>query len=63
MEGATHQHLQVYRQQLTNIFRRAWSDQNSIVPIDKFAEAAAREAVEYFWKTFLRNEELERKSL
>jgi hypothetical protein len=63
MEGATHQHLQVYRQQLTNIFHRAWKEQGPTVPVEKFAEAAAREAVEYFWKTFLRNEELERKSL
>jgi hypothetical protein len=61
MEGATHQHLQVYRQQLTNIFHRAWKEQGPTVPVEKFAEAAAREAVEYFWKTFLRNEELERK--
>jgi hypothetical protein len=59
MEGATHQHLQVYRQQLTNIFHRAWKEQSPTVPVEKFAEAAAREAVEYFWKTFLRNEELE----
>jgi hypothetical protein len=59
MEGATHQHLQVYRQQLTNIFHRAWKEQGPTVPVEKFAEAAAREAVEYFWKTFLRNEELE----
>jgi hypothetical protein len=59
MEGATHQHLLVYRQQLTNIFRRAWKEQASIVPRDEWAETAAREAVEYFWKTFLRNEELE----
>jgi hypothetical protein len=63
MEGVTHQHLQVYRQQLMNIFRRVWRENNTLVPADKFAEAAAREAVEYFWKTFLRNEELERKSL
>lgn len=59
MEGATHKHLQVYRQQLTNIFRRAWKEQGPTVPVEKFAEVAAREAVEYFWKTFLRNEELE----
>jgi hypothetical protein len=59
MEGATHQHLQVYRQQLTNIFRQAWKTGDEPVPLEKFAEAAAREAVEYFWKTFLRNEELE----
>jgi hypothetical protein len=63
MEGVTHQHLQVYRQQLMNIFRRVWRENNTLVPADKFAEVAAREAVEYFWKTFLRNEELERKSL
>jgi hypothetical protein len=27
--------------------------------VDKFAEIAAREAVEYFWLTFKRNEQFE----
>jgi hypothetical protein len=57
-EGA-HRHLAVYQQQLTDIFRRAWRAQAPIIPVDKFAEAAARGAVEYFWLTFQRNEELE----
>jgi hypothetical protein len=57
--SALRQHLTVYRQQLKDIFRRAWRDQAAIVPIDDWAEVAAREAVEYFWLTFQRNEELE----
>jgi hypothetical protein len=57
--NTSHQHLAVYRQQLTDIFRRAWKEQGPTVPVDKFAEAAAREAVEYFWTTFKRNEQFE----
>lgn len=52
-------HLAVYRQQLTDIFRRTWAEQETYRPADKYAEAAAHEAVEYFWTTFLRNEQLE----
>jgi hypothetical protein len=59
MQGATHKHLQAYRDQLTKIFQRAWKEQSQTVPVEKFAEAAAREAVEYFWTTFLRNEQFE----
>jgi hypothetical protein len=57
--AAVLQHLGVYRQQLVDIFRRAWKEQGPTVPVDKFAEAAAREAVEYFWTTFKRNEQFE----
>jgi Domain of unknown function (DUF6378) len=57
--GAARLHLAVYQQQLRDIFRRAWRAQDSIVPTDNWAEVAAREAVEYFWLTFQRNEELE----
>jgi uncharacterized protein DUF6378 len=57
--GANHQHLAAYRTQLTRIFQRAWKEQGPTVPVEKFAEAAAREAVEYFWTTFLRNEAFE----
>ena len=53
------QHLAVYRQQLTDIFRRAWKEQAPTRPGDKFAETAAREAVEFFWTTFKRNEQFE----
>lgn len=60
--GAARLHLAVYQQQLLDIFRRAWKEHAPIVPADKFAEIAAREAVEYFWLTFQRNEELEAKS-
>jgi hypothetical protein len=57
--SAARLHLAVYQQQLRDIFRRAWRAQDSIVPTDNWAEVAAREAVEYFWLTFQRNEELE----
>jgi hypothetical protein len=53
------QHLAVYRQQLVDIFRRAWTENAVIRPVDKFAEIAAREAVEFFWTTFKRNEQFE----
>lgn len=58
-EGDAQQHLNVYRQQLVNIFRQAWKERGPIVPLDEFAESAAREAVEFFWLTFKRNEQLE----
>jgi len=57
--NTSHQHLAVYRQQLQDIFKRAWRQQSHTFPIDKFAESAAREALEYFWITFQRNAELE----
>jgi hypothetical protein len=57
--NTSHKHLEVYRQQLTGIFRRAWKEQAATVPVDKWAEIAAREAVEYFWTTFKRNEQFE----
>jgi len=54
------QHLMdVYREQLADIFQRSWKDMGRTVPGSKFAEAAAREAVEYFWATFQRNAHLE----
>jgi hypothetical protein len=53
------QHLAVYRQQLAGIFSRAWREQAATTPVDKFAEIAAREAVEFFWTTFKRNEQFE----
>jgi putative SOS response-associated peptidase YedK len=52
-------HMTVYRQQLTDIFRRAWKERAATVPVDKWAEIAAHEAVEYFWTTFKRNEQFE----
>jgi hypothetical protein len=58
-EGEAQRHLAVYRQQLVDIFRRAWTETAVIRPVDKFAEIAAREAVEYFWTTFKRNEAFE----
>lgn len=57
--GAEHGHLWAYRQQLMDIFCRAWKDQQFLWPSDKYAEIAAREAVEYFWMTFKKNEQLE----
>jgi hypothetical protein len=57
--AAVLQHLGVYRQQLTDIFKRAWREQGPTVPVPGYAEAAAREAVEYFWTTFKRNEQFE----
>jgi hypothetical protein len=57
--NTSHQHLAVYRQQLARIFSRAWKEQGPTVPVDKFAETAAREAVEFFWTTFKRNEQFE----
>jgi hypothetical protein len=57
--GLAYSHLSIYKQQLTDIFRRAWKGHAAIIPVDLFAELAAREAVEYFWLTFQRNEELE----
>ena len=54
------QHLMgVYREQLMNMFQRAWKDRGPTVPVEKFAEIAAREAVEYFWLTFQRNAQFE----
>jgi hypothetical protein len=61
--NAPTQHMDVYRQQLTDIFSRAWAERGGCTPVEKFAAIAAREAVEYFWLTFQKNEELERKSL
>jgi hypothetical protein len=58
-ENAPAKHLAVYQQQLTDIFRRAWKEQAPIIPVDRFAEVAAREAVEFFWLTFKRNEQLQ----
>jgi hypothetical protein len=57
--AAVLQHLGVYRQQLTDIFQRAWKEASPTTPVDKWAEIAAREAVEYFWTTFKRNEQFE----
>jgi len=58
--NVTTQHLMdVYREQLKDIFRRAWTEKWSTIPAEKFAEIAAREAVEYFWTTFQRNAQLE----
>ena len=58
--GASTISMHVYRQQLTDIFKRAWKEQAPTVPVDKYAEIAAREAVEYFWLTFQRNEQFEK---
>jgi hypothetical protein len=58
-ENAPAPHMSVYRQQLTDIFRKAWKDQTYLWPSDKYAEIAAYEAVEYFWLTFKRNEQLQ----
>jgi hypothetical protein len=57
--AAVLQHLGVYKQQLTDIFRRSWKEQAPTIPMPVFAEIAAREAVEYFWTTFKRNEQFE----
>jgi hypothetical protein len=57
--GTGHNHLAAYQQQLTDIFRRTWKEEWVINPHEKFAEAAAREAVEFFWLTFKKNEQLE----
>jgi hypothetical protein len=58
--NASPQHLmEVYRGQLRDIFCRAWKDRGPTVPVEKFAEIAAREAVEYFWLTFQRNAQFE----
>jgi Domain of unknown function (DUF6378) len=58
-ENAPSQHLEVYRQQLVRTFIRTWKEQNTAFPAEKFAESAAREAVEFFWLTFKRNEQLQ----
>jgi hypothetical protein len=50
----------VYQAQLAGIFSRSWRAQSPTTPVDKFAEIAAREAVEYFWLTFQRNAEFEK---
>jgi hypothetical protein len=58
-ENAPAQHMEAYRKQLSDIFQRAWKETGNSYPVKAFADSAAREAVEYFWLTFKRNEQLQ----
>lgn len=61
VQGQGESHLYAYRQQLEAIFMRTWREVSPTTPTPKFAEAAAREAVGYFWLTFQKNEELQKR--
>lgn len=58
-EGDPITHMEEYTKQLANIFQRAWRTSGPTVPNTRFSDAAAREAVEFFWLTFKQNLELQ----
>ena len=55
--GQGEAYIHAYQKQLADIFLRTWREISPTTPTRKFAEAAAREAVGYFWLTFQKNEE------
>ena len=61
VQGQGEAHLHTYQKQLEDIFKKAWREMAPTYPSNKFAETAAREAVGYFWLTFQKNEELQKR--
>lgn len=61
VQGQGETYLQAYQAHLEDIFRNAWSSMSKTAPVREYAAAAAREAVGYFWLTFQKNEELQKR--
>ena len=61
VQGQGEAYLAAYQTHLEDIFRNAWSNMSKTTPVREYAAAAAREAVGYFWLTFQKNEELQKR--
>ena len=62
VQGQGEAPLAAYQAHLEDIFRNAWSSMSKTAPVREYAAAAAREAVGYFWLTFQKNEELQKRA-